>query len=78
VKKKPGPAKVDNISVALIAAWDKASGKQRDEFVLARKAEIVRVLHQIGQLAFKAPGDGPRRTRSFLSDQRITCHERRS
>jgi hypothetical protein len=41
----------------LIAAWDKAGPKQRHDFVLARKVEIMRVQQEIGKSAFDSPAD---------------------
>jgi hypothetical protein len=41
----------------LVAAWDKANSKQRHDFVLARKIEIMRAQQEIGKRAHE-PDDG--------------------
>jgi hypothetical protein len=42
----------------LVVAWDNAGGKQRHEFILARKAEIIRVQREIERLALETSDDG--------------------
>jgi hypothetical protein len=55
VPAKDPPARVHD---RLIEAWDKACPKQRHDFVLARKVEIMRAQQTIGKHAHEPDDDG--------------------